>query len=73
MKKILIAIVLVSLFSCKKDDEVNCWECKYINPLPRIYSDLGCMTNKEFENFVLSDSLGNDLPNSEKNIRCRKK
>ena len=65
MKKIIIAVCLITAFaSCKKENKTYCYECNG----PSGYSDIGCMTEDEYDSFQFTDALGNPLPKD-----CRKK
>ena len=68
MKKLIIAVLTLTVFiSCKKDNPegIYCYEC---NNGSGTYTDIGCMTEKQYDNFQFTDALGNPLPKD-----CHKK
>ncbi len=74
MKNIFIVIILTtSIFSCKKESNTYCYECKNISPSAG-YAEFGCMSESDWNNQVVSFyPNGNNMTPSEKAANCRRK
>jgi hypothetical protein len=40
MKKLILFLFLVILFSCKKEDPVYCWDCMRVTTAPNYYQSI---------------------------------